>query len=117
MNSKEFKKTFTFEERRKEYNRIIGKYPERIPIICEKNRFCKIPEVDKKKYLLQPRITIGQFMFIIRKRTRLKEYEALFLSIGGNIPPTSEFISVSYEKGKDPDGFLYIQYSSENTFG
>jgi hypothetical protein len=26
-------------------------------------------------------------------------------------------MSAVYEKNKDPDGFLYITYSGENTFG
>ncbi len=30
---------------------------------------------------------------------------------------TAAFMSAIYEKNKDPDGFLYVTYSGENTFG
>jgi len=33
------------------------------------------------------------------------------------MPPTSCLIHDLYDKYKDDDGFLYISYSGENTFG
>jgi GABA(A) receptor-associated protein len=115
--SSSFNQSFTFEQRLSESIRILQKYPSRIPIICEKNKKCKLPDLDKKKYLLEPTITIGQFIFIIRKRLQINEYDALFISINGNIPPTSAMISNCYAKYKEADGFMYIKYTSENTFG
>ena len=112
-----FKQSHTFEQRLSESTRILQKYPTRIPIICEKNKKCTLLDLDKKKYLLESTITVGQFIFIIRKRIQMKEYEALFLSIDGFIPPTSAMISNCYEKYKEKDGFMYIKYTSENTFG
>jgi GABA(A) receptor-associated protein len=37
--------------------------------------------------------------------------------INGYIPPSSEFIFNLYNKLKDNDGYLYVTYSFENTFG
>ncbi len=37
--------------------------------------------------------------------------------INNIIPPNNNFIGEIYNDLKDEDGFLYITYSSENTFG
>ena len=38
-------------------------------------------------------------------------------SINGSLPQSTDTMNVLYDKHKDQDGFLYIQYSGENTFG
>ena len=40
-----------------------------------------------------------------------------FVPINGLLPPTSALMSDLYESHKGEDNFLYIVYSSENTFG
>ena len=62
-------------------------------------------------------LTVGQFQFVIRKRIRLTPEKAIFLFAGGNIPPTSASLAMVYAEHKDKDGFLYIAYSGESTFG
>ena len=37
--------------------------------------------------------------------------------INNTVCPSNTPIGVIYEENKDEDGFLYIKYSSENTFG
>ena len=43
--------------------------------------------------------------------------EALYLFVNNNIIPNSCLVSYVYETYSDPDGFLYINYTTENTFG
>jgi GABA(A) receptor-associated protein len=113
-----FKKNYSFEYRLAESSRITTKYPDRIPIICEKATSQRdIPTIDKNKYLVPFDLTIGQFVYVIRKRMKLKSEEALFLFISNFIAPSSCSLYELYHKFKDPDGFLYIQYSKENVFG
>lgn len=114
----EFTRTYTFEERTIESSRVLQKYPDRIPIICEKNsRANDCPEIDKKKYLVPHDLTMGQFMYVIRKRLKLQSEEAIFLFINGTIPSSSSLVGNIYAQYKDKDGFLYITYAKENTFG
>jgi GABA(A) receptor-associated protein len=115
-----FKSEISFDKRLEESIRIRTKYPDRVPIICEKMDGIKnsdIPSIDKKKYLVPLDLTIGQFTYIIRSRMKLPAEKAIFLFIGDTIPPTSTSISEIYEFKKDKDGFLYVRYSGENTFG
>ena len=113
-----FKQSYEFNSRLAECNRIILKFPDRIPIICEKNLSNKdTPDIDKSKYLVPYDLTVSQFLFVIRKKMRLPPERGIFLFVNDKIISGSQIISTIYEYEKDPDGFLYIGYSSENTFG
>jgi len=118
MSICEFKKDFSFEERKSEAQRIKEKYKDKLPIIVEKSIKSDISSIDKKKYLVPDDITIGQFVYIIRKRIELSPEKAIFIFLGDNtIPPTSSLLSDLYDKHKDDDEFLYLTYAGENTFG
>lgn len=118
MSQFEFKKNHTFEKRQFEAAKIREKYPDRIPVICEKSPSSKdIPDIDKKKYLVPADLTAGQFLFVIRKRMRLTPEKAIFIFINNTLPPSGDMLSQLYKSYKDEDGFLYVRYSGESTFG
>ena len=112
-----FKSSFSFEKRRDEADRIREKYPDKIPVIVEKAYGSSISEIDKKKYLVPNDLTMGQLVYIVRRRINLPAEQGLFLFINNSLVPTSAPIGIIYEKKKDLDGFLYISYAGENTFG
>ncbi|VVT54957.1 uncharacterized protein SAPINGB_P004347 [Magnusiomyces paraingens] len=113
----QFKEEHTFETRKAEAERIRHKYHDRIPVICEKVEKSDIPPIDKRKYLVPSDLTVGQFVYVIRKRIRLAPEKAVFIFVNDVLPPTAALMSSIYQEHKDPDGFLYITYSGENTFG
>ena len=107
------------------YDRILEtinirkKYPNKIPIICER---CKItnndcPNINKNKYLVSPDLTVGQFLYVIRQKIKLHKEKALFIFVNGCIPSTSSQMNQIYNKHKDVDNYLYITYSTEHVFG
>ena len=51
----------------KEATRILEKYPDRIPIILEKNKDSDIKLIEKTKYLVPRNMVMTQFIFTIRK--------------------------------------------------
>jgi len=112
-----FKTEHPLERRKSEAERIRAKYPDRIPVICEKADRSDIPDIDKKKYLVPADLTVGQFIYVIRKRIKLPPERAIFIFVNNVIPPTASLMSTIYEEQKDEDSFLYITYSGENTFG
>lgn len=114
---KSFKQEHSFEKRKSESAKIKEKYPERVPVIVEKAGKSDIPNVDKKKYLVPSELTLGQFAYVIRKRIDISAEKAIFLFIDNVLPTTGALMSTLYEEKKDEDGFLYITYSGENTFG
>ncbi|CAK9173199.1 unnamed protein product [Ilex paraguariensis] len=86
-------------------------------VIVEKAERSDIPNIDKKKYLVPADLTVGQFVYVIRKRIKLSAEKAIFIFVDNALPPTGAIMSAIYEEQKDEDGFLYVTYSGENTFG
>lgn len=117
MPATTFKGEHPLEKRKAEAGRIKEKYPDRIPVIVEKAEKSDIPDIDKKKYLVPSDLTVGQFVYVIRKRIKLSPEKAIFIFVKNVLPPTAALMSSIYDDHKDEDGFLYIQYSGENTFG
>lgn len=86
-------------------------------------------------------MTVGQFVYVVRKRIKLGAEKAIFVFVKNSLPPTGDWLSfifwiniyscvfnlsfvvtaalmsAIYEENKDEDGFLYMSYSGENTFG
>ena len=112
-----FKGSKSEEERLAESTKIIEKYPDKIPVIVEKYSKSSIKNIDKNKYLVSGDMTMSQFIYIIRKRIKLKSSEALFFFVNNILCNNSQSMIEIYNLYKDKDGFLYIEYSSENTFG
>ncbi|XP_052184935.1 autophagy-related protein 8i [Diospyros lotus] len=112
-----FKEEFTFEERLGESRDIIAKYPDRIPVVVERYSKTELPAMEKKKYLVPRDMSVGQFVHILSGRLRLASGKALFVFVKNTLPQTSSLMESVYESFKDEDGFLYMCYSSEKTFG
>jgi len=114
-----YRLSHSYYERLCESRRIMNKYPDKIPIICERSNITSndCPYIDKTKYLTPNDLTLGQFLYIIRKRMKLSPEKALFLSTNNNILNSTQMLNYIYENYKDDDGFLYITYSFENIFG
>merc|ERR1712054_163808 len=84
----------------------------------EEHPFEKRAEVDGKKYLVPSELTVAQFQYVVRKRLRLPAEQAMFLFFDGRLPSANSVpLTQLYNDHKDQDGFLYVTYSGENTFG
>merc|ERR1712205_211624 len=112
-----FKQEHPFDKGASESARIRGKYNDRVPVIVERAEKSDAPTLDKKKYLVPADLTVGQFVYVIRKRIKLSAEKAIYIFVNNVLPPTAAFMSALYEEQKDEDGFLYITYSGENVFG
>ena len=103
---------------RTEADRVMRKYPDRMPIMVAKHRNSSAKEIDKRKYLVPIDLTLGQFQYVIRKRLQLSPDKALFFFINGEIYCPNAMLFRIYETEHDSrDGFLHITYSEESTFG
>mmetsp|Transcript_97140 Transcript_97140/g.202887 ORF Transcript_97140/g.202887 Transcript_97140/m.202887 type:complete len:128 (+) Transcript_97140:100-483(+) len=118
----------TFEHRKQEADRILSKYPDRVPVICEKAEKSSLPEIDKKKFLVPGSMAIGNFKYIIQKHiTKAAEGnqeaavapdQTIYLFIKDKTSlKQGTALADTYTKYKDEDGFLYMTYSAENTLG
>ncbi|AAS53075.1 AER396Wp [Eremothecium gossypii ATCC 10895] len=112
-----FKSEYPFEKRKAESERICSQFENRVPVICERAEKSDIPEVDRRKYLVPADLTVGQFVYVIRRRIKLPAEKAIFIFVNDTLPPTAALMFAVYQEHKDKDGFLYVKYSGENTFG
>ena len=110
MRSK-FKDEHPFEKRKAESERIRQKYSDRIPVICEKIEKSDIATIDKKKYLVPSDLTVGQFVYVIRKRIKLSPEKAIFIFVDEVLPPTAALMSSIYEEHKGMLSFFPSSFS------
>jgi GABA(A) receptor-associated protein len=117
-----YKKTTTTEERMLKSYKMKSLYPDRIPVIIEMspssasyNDYTR--SSPKIKYLVPPDITMGQFIKIFRDKIKIDASKALFFFINNKLFPMSSLLGTIYESHKDEDGFLYIEFCEESTFG
>ncbi|KZO99526.1 light chain 3 [Calocera viscosa TUFC12733] len=113
-----FKQEHSFASRQKESAKLRIQYPDRIPIIVERAEGSNAPALDRSRFLVPSDLSVGQFHYIIRKRIKLRAEDAIFLFVQeATMPPTATLMSAMYEQYKDEDGFIYVKYAGENTFG
>jgi GABA(A) receptor-associated protein len=104
-----------FEERFAQSGNVLLKYPDRVPVIVGTRKEINL---DKQKYLVPRDLTVGQFIYVLRKRIDIKPEAALFLFTENNqLPPNSTLMGNLYQDCKNKDGFLYVSIALENTFG
>jgi len=115
----------TFEKRSAEARRILAKYPDRIPVICEKSARSDLPDIDKKKFLVPGTMLCGEFKYIIHKHINqcgaqtqlLGSDQTIYLFVNNTTPKTGALMSEIYDMYRADDGFLYFTFSAENTLG
>ena len=71
-----------------------------LQVICEKVEKSDIATIDKKKYLVPADLTVGQFVYVIRKRIKLSPEKAIFIFVDEVLPPTAALMSSIYEEHK-----------------
>lgn len=105
-------------ERLKKSQVILEKYPDRVPLIIQpsKNDRDSFP-IDKSKYITPRDLSLMQLQQIIRKRVHFPAEKALFMFINNKIYPITSLVGAIYDTNKDADGFLYVTYCQESTFG
>mmetsp|Transcript_20614 Transcript_20614/g.30719 ORF Transcript_20614/g.30719 Transcript_20614/m.30719 type:complete len:119 (+) Transcript_20614:222-578(+) len=112
------------EQRKNESERIRQKYPDRVPVICERAPRSNLPEIEKKKFLVPGTMLCGEFKYIIQKHINQAEPGSIFsdqtiyLFVNNRTSlKTGDELSESYETYKSDDGFLYMVYTAEDTLG
>ena len=107
-----FKKNLST-ERIQTYKLLSKKYPDKIPVICEKDPDCDdLEEVNKTKYIVNKDWNINQILFLLKEETNFSS--EICLKINDEIIDESEITENIYEKYKDKeDNFLYCFYSKK----
>jgi len=108
---------YTLEERICESTKVKLSHPTHICAIIEKSKNSQLKEIDTRKFLIPKTTKFIDVIYIIRKKINLSQTDAIYMFINDIIPSPNENIETIYNKYQNQDGFLYIKYDSENTFG
>ena len=115
------------EKRSNESGRIRAKYSDRVPCIIERADVkSDAPSIQRCKFLVPSDTTAAALLYIVRKRFvgDFDSSQSLYMFIrpaaGRGTPvlaPTASTIGSMDDLYKNSDGFLYIEYATESTFG
>ena len=106
-------------ERQDQATKIMKKFFPKLPVIIDRCNKTD-PMIEKNKYLIEPDTSISTIITIIRKRVKIDAYQNIFVFIDNEVPNANHTIGEIYHKKallSNHDGFLYLNYSIENTFG
>ena len=118
-----YKNNNSLDKRRSDFNRIRAKHINYIPVIIN---CCKNLEnsLKKTKFLVPNNVSSSHLLFSVRKHIKLDSSTAIFMFVDNIMLSStimiSEIYNNYYEKNKDKedfDGFLYVNITTENTFG
>lgn len=113
----QFKLNCPFNKRLALSTRIKQTYSDRYPVIIEK---CKEtdPEITHIKYIVPQYITMVALIHNFRSHMpKIQPSQAIIFYVNNKLVPITSTIDTIYSLYKENDGFLYISYTSESTFG
>jgi hypothetical protein len=118
--SQSYKEISSFDERKKRSNSLLNKFSDKIPVILEKSSKDKyLPKIDKNKLLVANQMTIASVIQLLKNNLNINQSTSIYIMVSDKnvMLSGSQSIESIYKDYKNEDGFLYLEYCTENVFG
>jgi hypothetical protein len=115
-----FQKEISDEEKRKlESAKLTTDFSDKVPVLIKPfSKKKNLYFMEQNRFLVPKMYTFHEFVYIIRKKLKLGKNDTLYMTVAGNhFPAMHRTMNGIYNEFKDPDGFLYVNYSSEAIWG
>ena len=115
-----FKEKVTYDERVKECQNMLDLYPDKISMIVERSprASSSTPYLHKRKFLAAKDMSLFEFLIVVRNRFNIRDSQTILFFVNDTtLLPQTMPLSEVYNQYRDHDGFVYLKYSTENTFG
>lgn len=116
MRPGEFQHKYPLAQRRAEFRRITLRHPLSVPVIVQP-KCPQTVDIDKSKFMVPKGLEYCRFLYVIRTRLKMRKDQAIFMFVDNRLPAASTTIGSIHEAHAAEDGFLYVTYAFENTFG
>lgn len=114
----EFKKRIDYDTRLAESKRLLKAHPKTVPVLFSVyKKHVNELILPKYKYLVPKDVTVGQLLYIVRKRIKINSNQALFIFIGNSLISAGATLDIISKQHGEKDGFIYMTLSLEDTFG
>ncbi|XP_037962941.2 autophagy-related protein 8 [Plutella xylostella] len=102
-----------------EVQAIRNRFPNKVPLYVERySGEREVAELERKKFLVPQELTMSQFLYIIRTKMKLKDSQALYLTVNNKILAShSMSMAQAYAQFRADDGLLHLTYASQQVFG
>ena len=108
----------SIEKRHALIQQINTLHPNRIPVLVGRGELKVTPSIKKYKFLVPVESIFGKFLKDVKNNiSDVESYKTIIFFVGDIIPTASASMQQLYDKYKREDGFLYVTYVCENTFG
>ena len=110
----------SFECRVRQTDIMCMRHPDKVPVMLDEHGDAGNQlALKKKKFMIPRNVTCAQFIVMIRERIQLHPTQTLFFM---TVPKHhlicgTTTIGELYDKEKNDDGFLYVVYAFEHSFG
>lgn len=114
-----FREEYSYDYRKSLSQQLRNDHIGTLPIIVERSNHEKyLPKIKNRRFLAPEVMTLASFFYVIQSRLSLSPEQSVCLYSGFNLLGNRNMTMADvYNKFSDKDGFLYIQYRSEDPFG
>ncbi len=105
-------------EKEKKLQRLKEANPNKIAVIFEAHSLSKLVGATEMKYFCSKNLKIGYFSQDIIKKCKLSAETSLYFCCSDNrLIKSDAIVADLYEKYKNPDGYLYVQFREIQSLG